>query len=70
MPLFFFLSAILQRQNEIKKERAYSNETIKRKIVSLGIPYFFFSLIYFVVKVLRCLFNPYEIRELKRKLEN
>lgn len=51
MPLFFFLSATLQRQSEIKNKSVYQKHKIVHKSVSLGVPYVLFSVIYFGIKI-------------------
>lgn len=50
MPLFFFISAYLQKQKENYRGAVYSWTEIKAKICEIVIPYVFFSFIYWFSK--------------------
>lgn len=51
MPLFFVISGFLQRNSEMNKTDCYSREKIINKMIDMGIPYLFFSFIFWLSKI-------------------
>lgn len=52
MPLFFFISAFLQRKKELRKPQCYENNQLYIRVCSLIIPYCVFSVVFWLSKVL------------------